>query len=294
MAWYLHAPHPEWFMSLENAVSRLFPVFSNLQFLFLASRALDYGEIEFACLALVIAVFSSPLYHLCIGFPQACLYDIWKLHVLDFWTAELTIPWGGMLFVKFRSRYVKTFLLILTVFVVGFLVTGTNSSFTTQVVVSGVTFLFVALYIAWYKIAHGYWPDYDIFQLTLGVAFTALAVVCFVVQMRWPPIYNYIHSIWHMSAAMGMFFLIGMRNWIREGSVRAGPDNEDVAEKDPGARQYLRQDDTYTYLKQNAYRALLLPNKLLERVFPSIVPESRKNQRVGWLPVSHVTAPSRK
>ncbi len=135
--------------------------------------------------------------------------------MLDFWTAELTIPLGGTLFVRFRARYVETFIVIFSIFAVGFLVTGTNSNIATQTLVAGITFAFVVIYVLWHRIAHEYWPDYDLMQMSYGIAFLVLSVVCFVVQMRWPPVYNYIHGTWHISGALGMYFLIGIQKWAR-------------------------------------------------------------------------------
>jgi hypothetical protein len=81
--------------------------------------------------------------------------------------------------------------------------------------VAGITFLFVIVYVIWHRIAHEYWPDYDLVQMTAGVSFLVFSVVSFVVQMRWPPVYNYIHGTWHISGALGMYFLIGMQKWAR-------------------------------------------------------------------------------
>lgn len=80
---------------------------------------------------------------------------------------------------------------------------------------AGITFAFVVIYVIWHRIAHEYWPDYDLMQMSYGIAFLVLSVVCFVVQMRWPPVYNYIHGTWHISGALGMYFLIGIQKWAR-------------------------------------------------------------------------------
>ena len=80
-----------------------------------------------------------------------------------------------------------------------------------QVAIAAIAFSFVFVYVIWHRCVHGYWPEYELVQLTLGVAFTILAVAFFVEQNSWPPGYGYIHSFWHAFGAIGQYFLLGIR-----------------------------------------------------------------------------------
>ena len=194
----------------EQWVVRLLPILSNLPFAWGAVRWFKYGSMLRAFHFMLIALVTSPLYHLCTGFG-ACAFDAHFLHVLDFWTAELTIPLIALYFIEFRLPYVEKWLIAISVVALGFIVATTESSFAGQAIVAGVSLGVVALYVVWYRLAHGHWPRYDLQQLTLGLGFTALGVCFFVVQEWWPPYYGYNHSYWHALVGAGGAFIVGIR-----------------------------------------------------------------------------------
>lgn len=197
--------------SFEDFVQRLLPILSNLVFLFAAARFMEKGDKIRAGFYLLIALFTSPVYHLCMGFPKTCFWTVFKYHVVDFWSAELSIPLTALLFVRFRDPDVERWIIFISIIVIGILVTGTDSSFAGQAVIGGVSIGLAALYIIWHVRSHGYLPEYDIFQLTLAIGFTAVGVSFFVVQDWWPPYYGYTHSCWHALVAVGVFFFAGIR-----------------------------------------------------------------------------------
>lgn len=197
--------------SIEDWITRLLPIISNFPFALASNRALAYGLPFEAFLFMFVALFTSPLYHLCMGFPAACLWSVYKHHVVDFWSAELTIPVMSLRFVRFRMPYLKLWIILVATVAIGFIVTGTESGLMNQAIIAGVSLGFVVLYLVWHRLAHGYWPQYDLIQLALGIGFTSLGVCFFVVQEWWPPYYGYNHSYWHSLTAVGMYFLIGIR-----------------------------------------------------------------------------------
>ena len=196
---------------IEDVVQRLLLIFSNLVVLWAAARYLEYNEKFRAFLLMLIALFTSPVYHLCMGFPKTCFWSMHKYHVVDFWTAVLSIPVVALMFVRFRDPDIEQWIMLAVIVAIGLLVTGTDSSFTGNAIVAGVSLAVVFGYLVWHRRVHGYWPEYDMIQVTLGVAFTSLGVAFFVVQDWWPPYYGYTHSYWHTLVGIGIGFFAGIR-----------------------------------------------------------------------------------
>jgi len=165
----------------EPFLLRILPVISNLPFLAASSRALEYGFGLEALLWAFVALFTSPSYHLCMGFG-ACLWAVYKHRVVDFWSAELAMPVVALHFMDFRASMARKWILLLSIIAVGLLVTGTQSTFMNQAVIAAISAGAVIVYLMWFRWAHDYWPNYDMTQLVLGLGFLALGVCFFVVQ----------------------------------------------------------------------------------------------------------------
>jgi hypothetical protein len=193
-------------MDAEEFIIRLLPVLSNLVFLWPAERALKRKFPIDTLLWSFIALFSSPAYHLCMGF-YACLWAVDKHRVIDFWSAEMAMPIVALCFIAFRAPFIRTWIIFICILAIGLLVTGTNSSFMSQAVIAGVSGLVVIFYRLWHRYAHEYWPEYDMKRLVLGIGFLALGVCFFVVQEWWPPFYGYVHAYWHVFTALGIGFM---------------------------------------------------------------------------------------
>jgi len=193
----------------EPFLLRVLPVLSNLAFLPASARALEYGKGFQAFIWMFVALFTSPSYHLCIGFGT-CLWAVYKHHVVDFWSAEIAMPLVALDFVRFRSPMLAKWIILFSLVAIGLLVTGTRSNFMDQAIIGGVSGGCVIVYLLWYKGAHGEWPEYDMTQMVLGIGFLMLGVCFFVVQEWWPPYYGYNHSYWHVSVAIGVYFMIGI------------------------------------------------------------------------------------
>jgi uncharacterized protein DUF3522 len=195
----------------ENLIKRLLPIVSNLLYVAVSARNLEYGYGFRAYLFFIVGLFTSPLYHMCMGFPSTCFWSVFKYHVIDFWTAELSMPLSALLFIRFKAPFVEKWIILTMIIVIGLLVTGTNGTFMMQAIIGGSSLAFVAVYLLWHKWAHRYWPKYDIIQLVMGLSFSALAVAFFVVQDWYPPFYGYNHSYWHALGAIGIWFLTGIK-----------------------------------------------------------------------------------
>lgn len=195
---------------MAEFVEAFLPVLSNLFFLLPADRALRWGR-GFRSIIFFIIVFASSLYHMCVGFPMTCVWSFQKHHVIDFWTAEIVIPVAALYFIRFRAPFVEKWLIIISIISVGLLVTGKADNIVCQAGVTLGSFVVVGIYLAWYVYTHGYWPDYDLVQLTLGVLCTVFSISFFVLQNYWPDGYWILHSFWHAFGALGQYFILGIR-----------------------------------------------------------------------------------
>jgi hypothetical protein len=198
-------------------VKRLFPVVTNLIFLLASSRALDWGLGDRSFLFFLIVPFSGS-YHLCLSFSQACFFSAHFYHVLDFWTATLTIPSDALYFVRFSVPFLERWLLYSAVIVVGALTAldphdpnVPGSGMLAQGVVVGASGLGLIIYFFWYRCRHGRMPRYDMAQLIVGFSFTLLSLLFFTLQNYLPEWYEWLHGLWHLFAGLGRYFIVGIR-----------------------------------------------------------------------------------
>jgi hypothetical protein len=133
-------------------VGGLFAIFSNLTFLWPASYARHVDEPDRAFLFYLIALWTSPLYHLCLGFARACLFGARTHYVIDFWSANLCIPLTALYFVRFRHAYVERWIIFAILIAMGLLVNEVGTSLMTQSIISGASLSFVVVYLAWHRI----------------------------------------------------------------------------------------------------------------------------------------------
>lgn len=194
----------------EFYLKKLLPIFTNLLALLDASKALAYGY-GFRCILFVIVFFASSLYHMCLSFWYTCFWSIGYFKLIDFWSAELSLPVMALLFIRFRSPFIEKWLIVIFVILVGILVTRTGSSFSSQAIIGGVSGLIVVVYLLWHRCAHGYWASYDLVQMTLGIGISSVGISFFVVQEWFPPYYGYNHSAWHACVFIGAYFLLGIK-----------------------------------------------------------------------------------
>lgn len=161
---------------VEDLLLRLLPIVSNLGALWTSAQYLQYNDIDRAFLFTFVALFTSVVYHLCMGFPKTCFWSVSKYHVVDFWTAVLALPLIALQLIRFRHKSTERLLIWISVVGVGFLVTA-DSNFVGHVILGASSIGLVLLYLIWHRRVHGYWPEYDMFQLSIGVAFLLFGVV---------------------------------------------------------------------------------------------------------------------
>ena len=258
---------------VEEFVKRLLPIVSNLAVLLVCSRLLDYGHGQKSFWLFVAGIFTSPLYHLCIGFPSSCVWSLYKHKVMDFWTAELALPLIALVFIEFHKPYLEKWIILSVVIVVGLLVTGTNSTFFSQSVIGGTTLIVVAAYVLWHRFAHGYWPEYDLVQLSLGITFNVFGLCFFIVQDWWPPYYGYLHSFWHVFVFIGSFFLAGVR-----------PPRPQILNLDTAIGSTSMQAAATSAM----HRIAVAPNRVVQAMLPAALFKPRKLDII--LPLSDTTA----
>jgi hypothetical protein len=96
---------------MDNLLRRICPIVSNLIYVLVSARCLEYGYGLRTFLFFSVGLWTSPLYHLCMGFPATCFWSVYKYHVIDFWTAELSMPLAALLFVRFRAPFVEKWII---------------------------------------------------------------------------------------------------------------------------------------------------------------------------------------
>ena len=188
-------------------------IISNLALLIPCVRA-AYWHRVFRAFIFFWMVWASALYHLCDSFG-ACLFNFATHHFLDFFFAQLLIILGALYLVHWRTdllwlEWVVTLLGALTIVVLQITLDGE------LIVQAGIVgFCFVGLVLYWViyacTIGKGRLPPYDWAALLAGVALTSGSIVLFSVQNVWPQAYWAAHSLWHVAAAMGQYYLLAIK-----------------------------------------------------------------------------------
>lgn len=199
-------------MDAFTVVGGLVAIFSNLWFLWPAAYSRKVDENDRAYLYYCIALFTSPLYHLCLGFPRACIFGARSHYFIDFSSANLAIPLTALYFPRFRHQYVERWIILTAFIAMLLLVTQVGSSFAAQCIIAGVSLAFVAVYLIWHKLVYKELPRYNMTNLALGVLFTMLSIAFYTVQDAWPAGYGYTHGFWHMFGAIGQRMFLGIHH----------------------------------------------------------------------------------
>lgn len=195
-----------------NVFGGLFALFSNLWFLWPAAKARELEENDRAYLYFLVALFTSPLYHLCLGFPRACIFSARSHYVIDFSSANLCIPLTALYFPRFSRNRTERWIIFSAAIAMLLLVTQVGTNFLSQCVIAGISLLFVVAYLIWHKCVKGSLPKYNMLNLALGVAFTMFSIAFYTFQDAWPPGYGYTHSFWHMFGAIGQRMFLAIHN----------------------------------------------------------------------------------
>lgn len=162
----------------------------------------------------------SGLYHSCDSFPSTCLFEFKTHNNLDFFFAQLIIPVSAIYLIYFPPwLYWFQGVLILVLFAPAvWVITVTMSTdLWVQGLIAGASLLPVLIYWAWYayytqKITgKARFPPYSWGYLVLTISLLGLSVTLFSFQQLWHSGYWAIHSLWHILAAIGQYFLLKVR-----------------------------------------------------------------------------------
>lgn len=150
------------------------------------------------------AMIASSLYHLCDSYG-ACLFDFHTLHNFDFFFAQLLIWLGALYFVHWPTKYswVEWILALLGALFIVVLLIVLPGELYVQAGIAGVGFLLVIIY--WFIAGI---PKYRWSYVVLALALSGSSIVLFSIQNIWPGAYWGVHSLWHVAAAIGQFYLL--------------------------------------------------------------------------------------
>ena len=185
-------------------------IISNAAFFLPASKAAQQRHWTMTCVYLLIIVCSS-IYHTCNSFHGMCLGL--PPHVprfMDFFFAQLVIPLTALYVIELPDvlYWVKRVAIVTFGFAIFLLLQYFETSLTVQIALAGISFALIFVYWAVYASIYKKLPDYRWDYFCLAIGLTALSSSLFVVQLIMPRFYWAIHSVWHVNAAFGQYFLL--------------------------------------------------------------------------------------
>lgn len=192
----------------------VFTILSNLGFIFPFALAVHYGEVLTA-FDLMAQMLFSMVYHSCNSYSGACLGLsplIWRYG--DFFWAQYVIFRTALLLIHFESRWTRPALMVTAGTVIFMLQRWIGESMWLQMGVAFVSLGGLLLYwiiYAMLRYSRGQrplLPPYRWLYVCLGFALSALACSLYVTEMLNHRLYWAIHSVWHMDAALGQFYIL--------------------------------------------------------------------------------------
>jgi len=205
----------------------VFTVISNLAFLLPFALAVELERI-FVAFVYLFQMIDSAAYHTCNSFSGICfgLSPLFWRHS-DFFWAQFIPVFSVLNLIRFPSKprawiWVRPTIWVLSGVLIFMLQRWIGESTWLQFGIVGGSFIGLLLYWAIY--AWNAWmrdrdqesllPPYRWNNLTLGLALSALASSLYVTEMQNHNMYWAIHSVWHVLAALGQYFLL--KAWHRE------------------------------------------------------------------------------
>ena len=184
-------------------------VLSNLVFFIPAIRAVNYHRWTRAAIYFFI-VFISGAYHTCRSYSGLCIFSF-KLHYdMDLFFAQLTIPLAVLYLIDFPIWYqwIERWLIMAFAFVVFVLQVCTGGALVVQMALIGISFALVFFYWVLYKDKT---IKYDWVMLERGIVLTVMSTSLFTVQDRYMQGFWAVHSIWHVLAAFGQYYILAIK-----------------------------------------------------------------------------------
>ena len=171
----------------------------------------------------------SGMYHSCDSFPSTCLFSFKTHNHLDFFFAQLIIPVSAIYLIYFPPwLYWLQGALILVLYAPGvWVITVTMSTdLWVQGLIAAAAILPVFMYWIWYAYyskqvtGTARLPPYSWGYFVLAIALLGLSISLFSVQNIWHNGYWAVHSLWHVLAAEGQYFLLKVRTALPQYKIR--------------------------------------------------------------------------
>lgn len=224
----------------------LFPILSNFFFLVPAVQAFRYGRITRAIIYALIP-FTSGSFHAC-DEGYSCVFPFVMHKNLDYIFAILIIPLTALYFVHWGDVWQPLERLLIIIFILLIAVIVNVQQDSESLIGLGIILLSAVLVpvIYWigyavnaamqwprppllccchknYNGAHGarYFPKYEWGALLAGVSLTSIGVYLFMVQGTLIYTWSYVlHSMWHIMAAFGQYYIIQIKAPVPMASYR--------------------------------------------------------------------------
>ena len=187
----------------------IFLVISNLVFFIPAIRAVQYHRWTRAAIYFSI-VFVSGMYHTCRSYSNLCIFDFRLHYDMDLFFAQLCIPLALLYLINFPPlyRWVERWLILAFAFLIFVLQVFTGGALIVQLILISFSFLVV---IGWLLLFKNKTLNYDWVMLERGIILTAMSTTLFTVQDRYMDGFWAVHSLWHMLAAFGQYYILAIK-----------------------------------------------------------------------------------
>lgn len=196
-------------------MAKVLVVYSNAAFVMPAVKAFELNR-ETMAPSYVVMMFFSSFYHTCNNWSGLCVLPANLLRKMDFFMAQYLIMLTALYIIQFTRTWawVERWLIVATL-VALFVVEATlNEPFAAQIIIAGVAALFIIIYWVVYAVTRkngSRFPPYDWEAFSMGIALLALACVLFSTQRQWHLGYPWVHSVWHVLAALGQYYILCTR-----------------------------------------------------------------------------------
>lgn len=199
---------------MSSTVGAVFLSLSNLSFLLPFAEAIRREKWTLAFIYVVL-VFASGIYHLCYSTVAWCIFDHATHQNLDFFLSYLLIPLSALYFIDFsptpKGVFVQRWLMLSFALAIYLLLSqrGSIPAGTIEYALVGSSVLIVLLYWGLCGLRGFQWGY---------VALSLFLILGSFVFFIWPDILGYdaSHSIWHVMAALGQFFLLQIKDTHQE------------------------------------------------------------------------------
>lgn len=203
---------------MANTGAEVLLVISNAAFIIPSIKAATLHKWTRSVLYFIM-IFASSFYHVCKSSPPNCVFPAPIARKMDFFFAQTLIVVTALYLIYFPARFafIERWAILLAMFALFVTEVFLNEPFSVQLIVAAVSLAVVIIYWCLYArfeyivTGHARIPYYDWSSLCMGIALTALACTLFATQSNWFGGYPYVHSIWHVAAALGQFFVLNSR-----------------------------------------------------------------------------------